>query len=88
MERFIVMSAAASMPNSCWGRYGRVAVVELAPAWAEAGDRPLRISERTKGVARIVATWERQHIGRTPRGAFQRAMVEAQEMAERLNRNK
>jgi hypothetical protein len=28
MERFIVMTAAANMPNSCWGRYGKVAVVE------------------------------------------------------------
>lgn len=28
-KRYVVMTAAACMPSSCWGRYRRVAVVEV-----------------------------------------------------------
>jgi hypothetical protein len=29
MSKFIVASSAAKMPNKCWGRYRRVAVLEV-----------------------------------------------------------
>jgi hypothetical protein len=43
------------------------------------------ISPRARGVVRIVQTWERLHVGITERGAYQRALVEARALAERLN---
>jgi len=87
MERFIVMDARASMPSSCFGgtNYRRIAVVELDEAYAEFNDRPAMISERALGVVRLVETWERLHVGKTARGAFQVAMLEAIELCAELN---
>jgi hypothetical protein len=80
------MTAAAKMPNSCWGRYRRVAVVELSPDF---DGRPAFIGDRARGVARIVATWERCHAGRyaetTGRTAYARAYRAALAMAATLN---
>lgn len=80
--RYLVMTASACMPNSCWGRYGRVAVVEL-----EAGfeDVPKMISTHARGVKRIVATWERQHVGSTDRCAFEQAIACAAAMVDELS---
>ena len=72
------------MPQSCWGRYRRVAVVEVDPS-IEAEDAPRMISERARGVVRIVATWERLHAGTTHRCAYARARAAADAMARRLN---
>lgn len=79
-ERFIVMTAAAKMPSSCWGKYGRVAVVECAP-----GMVPKQINPNHKAVKRIVQLWDRRRIGKTSRSAFQRALAEAEEYCEELN---
>lgn len=84
--RFVVVSAAAAMPSSCWGRYRRVAVVEVDPARLPDGAAtPRMISERARGVVRIVRTWERLNVGATDRCAFGRAMAEAETEADRLN---
>jgi hypothetical protein len=77
---YIVKTAAAKMPSSCKGRYRRVAVMEVAD-----GTEPAMISERAKGVIRIVETWERLNEGRTDKCAYRRALAEANAMAERLN---
>lgn len=80
MDRFIVMTAQAKMPASCWGRYGKVAVVERS------GDLiPRAIHPRHKSVRRIVAVWDRQHVGSTDRCAFARSLAAAEELAEELN---
>ena len=82
---FIVKAASAKMPNSCWGQYGRVAVLEVR---CDAEGRPLApkiITERSKRVVRIVRTWERQHMGATPRCAFDRALRAAYDLAADLN---
>ncbi len=76
----IVLSSSARMPSSCWGSYARVAVVE-----AEVGAEPKMISERARGVVRIIETWERLHIGKTKRCAHQRALAEAHALADELN---
>ena len=81
MSRYIVMTASAKMPSSCWGKYGRVAVVEVEVS----APRPKMISRRARGVVRIVETWERCFIGTTDRCAFYRAVAEAEELAARLN---
>jgi hypothetical protein len=77
---FIVKTATAQMPSSCWGRYGRVAVLEI-----EIGTAPAMISARARGVVRIVRTWERLNMGNTDRCAYSRALAEAEALAAKLN---
>lgn len=79
-DRFIVKTSSAKMPSSCKGHYKRIAVIELTPGAPE----PKMISERAKGVVRIVQTWEKLNVG-GPDSAFQRALVEAEAMAGKLN---
>lgn len=78
---FIVQTAAANMPTSCWGTYRRVAVLEV--------DRPLKevsmISERAKGCVRVVETWERLNVGTTDRCAYAKALAAAEALAAELN---
>jgi hypothetical protein len=80
--KFVVVSSAAAMPNSCWGIYKRVGVLEVA---ADVDERRLTIDVRRKGVRRVVATWEKLNVGHTARCAYQRALAEAREMAASLN---
>lgn len=78
---FIVQTAAAQMPNSCWGVYKRVAVLEV-----EAGlERVSSISERARGCVRVVETWEKLNVGKTSRCAYSRALAAAQALAAELN---
>lgn len=77
---YIVQTAAAAMPSSCWGTYRRVAVLEVE----DGVDRAAMISARARGVIRVVATWERCNVGRTSRCAYERALSEAREMAAEL----
>jgi hypothetical protein len=61
ISRFIIQTAAAHMPSSCkWGPYRRVAVLEVRDGveWVA------MISDRARGVVRVVATWERCNVGR------------------------
>ncbi len=76
---FIVRTAAAHMPNSCWGVYRRVAVLEVIK-----GTVPAMISSRARGVVRVVATWERRNVGSTDRCAYERAVSAARAMAAEL----
>ena len=80
MERYIVMTSAARMPSSCWGRYRHVAVVET-----DGVNMPSQIHPRHKAVRKIVAVWSRCNVGRTYRCAYARALVEARQLAARLN---
>lgn len=75
---YIVMSSWAKMPTSCWGRYRRVALLEVEEGY----DLVSMISERAKGVVRIIKTWERCHYGRGKSGrcAYSRAWHEAFEL--------
>lgn len=78
---YIVCDSSEKMPSKCWGRYRKVAVVEV-----ERGvQRISMISERAKGVVRIVDEWRRLHVGTTERCAFSVAMGKAEELARRLN---
>lgn len=84
MSRYIVMTASAKVPSSWkWkSERRRVAVVETdlpAPLM------PAMISDRARGVVRIVETWERCHVGKTERSEFSRAYAEAEKLAEKLN---
>jgi hypothetical protein len=79
MSRYIVKTAAAQMPQSCWGTYRRVAVMEVV------GPEPRMISENAKGVIRIVKTWEKRNVGKTKKSAYERALAEAHELVKQLN---
>lgn len=81
MSHYIVKSAAACMPASCWGRYARVAVLEIEDGVEDVA----MISPRARGVLRVVQTWECLHVGRTERCALARALREAECMADELN---
>ena len=85
MSRYIVMSASACMPGSCWGRYRRVAVVELDDGFQ---GEPKFIGEHARGVRRVVRVWERCNQGVAfphARCAASYAWREATGLAERLN---
>jgi hypothetical protein len=85
MKYYILKISAAYMPSSCWGTYARIGLLELDGS----GAAPAMISERARGVKRIVKTWEKLHVCRgqcSPkrRCAFHRAMLEAEEMLATL----
>ena len=77
---FIVMTAATKMPASSWGRYAKVAVCEV-----EKGVIPKMISERAKGMVRIVHLYDRLHVGGV-RSAFQLTLTRANAACDQLNR--
>ena len=80
--RFVVITSAAQMPNSCWGIYRRVGVLEVK---ADVDERKLSIDTRRKGVVRIVSTWEKLNVGSTARCAYQRALADAHALVAELN---
>lgn len=77
---YIVMDKTAKMPASVKAQYRRVAVCEV-----EKGARPKMISERARGLVRIVSTYERLHVGKTAACAYHQALTQAQIEADRLN---
>lgn len=87
---WIVMTSAAKMPNSCWGRYRNVAVVSCRYDIATSGG-PAMISQRAKGVfqplgaLRAIIPLGRFSVGKTERCAYQRALREAKGIADQLN---
>ena len=87
-NRFVVMDRSAKMPMSCWtgkGQYRRVGVVELTWQARRSGQEPKMLSSRARGVRRVVETWERVYKGSTIKCAHHRALVEAENLAEKLN---
>ena len=78
---YIVQTARAQMPGSCWGSYRRVAVLEVPKGVKEVR----QISERDPQVLSVEATWEKCNVGKTPRSAYGKALAEAMEMAAQLN---
>jgi len=80
---FIVMTASAKMPSSCKGVYRKVAILEV-----EIGVEPKMISERAKGVVRLVALEDKLHAGRERgRGtAYSKALENAKRLCAALNR--
>jgi hypothetical protein len=80
MAKFIVMTASEKMPSSCKGNYGRIAVVET-----DGVTMPKQINPKHKAVKKILATWERLHIGKTENSAFQVALKKAQRYCDKLN---
>lgn len=71
------------MPTNCWGRYNRIAVMEVIK-----GTIPKSISKRAKGVVQIPFTWEKCHVGKTEKSCFARSLAEANEICAKLNQTK
>ncbi len=78
--RFVVLTAAACMPSSCWGSYGRVAVIET-----DGVNYPKQINPTHKAVKRIVYLADKLNKGTTDRCAFRKALIEAKALAAELN---
>lgn len=76
--KFIVMTSSAKMPQSCWGTYRNVAVLEV-----EAGASPKMISKRARGVVRIIRHYGPQNVGSTERCAYERTLLDAHALVER-----
>lgn len=81
LPRFLLMTASAKMPGSCKGVYRRIAIVETDGT----GVKPALISERAKGVKRIVKTWEALNVGKTDRSAYAVALAEATDLCAKMN---
>lgn len=82
--KFVVKTAAACMPSSCWGNYGKVAVLEIDPSLVPDGG-PKMISTHARGVVAVVHVWDRLNVGTTDSCAFRRALTSAEKLCERLN---
>ena len=82
----IIMTASTTPSANCRGKYKRVAVVVVDHDELRASGRelPSSISKRSIGVVRIVQTWENCSVGTTERCTYRRALVEAEQVAERI----
>ena len=76
------MTRCAKMPNNCWGKYRRVAVVETS---LPAGIEPRMISKRARGVVRIYHDFGALNVGKTDRCAYRRALAGATSLANAMN---
>ena len=81
---WIVMTSSKKMPSRCWGRYANVAIVQLNQEYAAKDLKPSMISERAKGVLRMIHLGH-HNVGSTKRCAFQVALAEAEKRAAELN---
>ena len=80
MTTYIVQTASASMPAKVKAPYKRVAILEVEDGVTGVS----MISERARGVVRIVQTWERLHA-RGVDTAYARAMADATATTAALN---
>jgi hypothetical protein len=81
MSHYIVKTASCTPSVKCWGRYARVAVLEVEDGISDVK----MISNRAKGVVKIVYLWENCFVGSTERCAYRVALAEAKEIAKKLN---
>lgn len=73
------------MPAHCWGRYGKIAVVEIdGRQYDEGQDCPRMISKRAKGIKKIVWMRRKLHWGGN-RSAMALALDEVYHLAQVLN---
>jgi hypothetical protein len=80
MSKFIVRMSQEHMPNKCWGRYIRVAVMEME----NDAKFPEMISAHARGCIRIVAEWRKCNQGTSARCAASKAIAAAEAMAGKL----
>ena len=78
--KFVVRASQAKMSAKCWGKYGRVAVMEME----EEAPFPAMISEHARGCVRVVRVWDRLFWGISERCAFRQAVQAAKQLARQL----
>lgn len=83
--RYIVKTARARMPGSCWSgmSYYRTAILRLVDG-AKASDVTM-ISERARAVEEVVEEWGPSYSGKTDRCAHARDVAEAEDYCAYLN---
>ncbi len=77
---FTIMTSCASMPARYRGKYKNIAIVEY-----EGGKVPAMISERARGMVRIVRRWNCQYVGKSSNCEYARSMREAEDYLAALN---
>lgn len=82
MSKFILVEKSARRPSNAYGAYVRMAVLEIEEGFE---GEPTMISERAKGVVRIVEEWGPCYVGLTERSQANRARAAANELLRRLN---
>ena len=78
---FIVQTATAHMPPSVKHLYRRVAILEVD----EGVEHVSMISARARGCHRVVALWDRLHVGATGQSAYRRTVAMADIVCAALN---
>jgi hypothetical protein len=80
-SEFIVITSSAKVSGKArqFGRYRHVAVLEIEP-----GTQPAMISERARGVRRIVWDSGAVSVGKSDKCAYARAQREAQDVLAKL----
>ena len=73
------------MPGTCMGHYRNVALCEVLCDDDGVPVTPKMISDRARGMVRVVQHYGPQNVGTTSRCAYQRTLVEAE--AEAAQRN-
>ena len=76
---YVVMTSAAKMPSSCWGRYGNVGIMSVAPG------APMPRIMRESKTASVVWYRGKLNKGSSSRCAFEQALTEATAKAAELN---
>jgi hypothetical protein len=72
------------MPSRVQAPYRNIALVEITDEYASANLVPKMISTHARGV-KSIRHLGHYHVGRTPRGAFQKAFAAAEAEAAALN---
>ena len=83
MSKFLIRESAAAMPTSVQSPYVHIAVLEVE----DDVESPPIISERARGVIRIVQVWRKlPRRGTTLKSAYGRARAEAEALITQLQR--
>jgi hypothetical protein len=77
---FVVKTSSSRLGNNCYGKYANVAVIET-----DGITKPKMISERPKGVIRIIRKETNCNMGTTLRSSFGQACEYAVDLCEFLN---
>lgn len=78
---YIVKTSGAKMPTSVKAQYRNVAILEIEDGL----DDVSMISERAKGVKRIVKHYGPHHVGKTDRCSYRVALAEASAEVAAMN---
>ena len=82
--KLVIKISQEKMPFSCWGRYGRVAVMEME---ADA-PFPAMISSRARGCVKVHKVWNKLFWGISAQCALRRAEEAARRLIKTMEENK